>query len=104
MRCPRCCKWPIFAGRFKMNRSCAVCGLDFQPEAGYFLGAMYISYPLATFVLAGMAFALRLVLPDWGLEWLVLLAFPPFLLFVPLLFRYSRVLWIYFDRWGSGDI
>src|SRR5262245_2905279 len=90
-RCPRCCKAPIFRGRLEMNPVCPVCGLDFQPEGGYFLGAMYISYPLATALLAALALALSPLLPAWRLEWLVLLAVVPFLFFVPVLFRTSRV-------------
>jgi hypothetical protein len=81
-----------------------VCGLDFEPEGGYFLGAMYFSYLLAIVVLGAFTFALHAFLPSWDLQWLVLPALVPFLFTVPLLFRYSRVMWIYFDRWGSGDI
>jgi uncharacterized protein (DUF983 family) len=103
-RCPVCCRGPIFKGRYAMNRHCPVCGLDFEPEGGYFLGAMYFSYLLAIVVLGTFTFALHALLPDWDLQWLVLPALVPFLFTVPLLFRYSRVLWIYFDRWGSGDL
>ena len=34
-----------------MHEYCPVCGLKFEREEGYFLGAMYISYGLALFVI-----------------------------------------------------
>src|SRR5690242_14056243 len=43
-RCPRCRTGRIFRGVFAMNDPCPDCGLLFQREEGYFLGAMYISY------------------------------------------------------------
>ena len=39
---------------------CAVCGLKFQREEGYFLGAMYISFGLALVTIALIAVLL------WG--------------------------------------
>jgi len=33
------------------------------------------------------------------LGWAILLAILAYLPFVPLVFRYSRVIWIFFDRW-----
>ena len=35
-----------------MNDPCPVCGLVFEREPGYFLGAMYFSYALAVFIIA----------------------------------------------------
>ena len=52
-RCPRCCRGKIFGGFFRMNDPCPVCGMVFQREEGYFLGAMYVSYLIGT-VLAGL--------------------------------------------------
>ena len=46
-RCPKCRDGPIFSGRVRMNEFCPRCGLRFEREPGYFLGAMYFSYVLA---------------------------------------------------------
>src|SRR5262245_56913727 len=46
-RCPRCCEGRLFRGLFAMHRCCPVCGLRFEREQGYFVGAMYVSYPLS---------------------------------------------------------
>ncbi len=70
-----------------MNERCGVCGLKFEREQGYFLGAMYISYGLALVTIT--VFALLL----WYFtSWSLLLPLVPALTF------FSRVLWIYLDQ------
>src|SRR5437764_919989 len=61
-RCPRCRTGKIFRGSAflgfpKMNERCPVCQLRFEREAGYFLGAMYVSYGLALDVISMLATA-----------------------------------------------
>jgi uncharacterized protein (DUF983 family) len=98
MRCPQCHAGRMFRGTFKMNDPCPVCGLLFQREEGYFLGAMYVSYILGVVILTPIFIVLYLLLPDWNPLLLTLLAFLPYLPLMPLVFRYSRVGWVYFDR------
>ncbi len=76
---------------------CPVCGLKYEREEGYFLGAMYISYGLGLVVLVAV------MLPLWMFAGLALMravfiAFLVFLPLVPLLTVYARVLWIHFDQ------
>jgi uncharacterized protein (DUF983 family) len=97
-RCPRCRTGRMFRGLFEMNDPCPVCGLPFQREEGYFLGAMYFSYALASAFLIASYFITAALLPDWDTRLIPLVATLPFLPLVPLIVRYSRVLWIYFDR------
>ncbi len=83
-----------------MNQRCPVCQLLFEREPGYFLGAMYFSYVLATVcLLFGLGIGAWL-LPDVDLGWIVLMSAAAFVPFVPMVTRFSRVLWIYFDRWA----
>jgi hypothetical protein len=84
-----------------MNDPCPCCGLLFQREQGYFLGAMYMSYPLSAAILLAFFFLLSALLPNWNTIWVALLAVVPYVPFAPAVFRYSRVLWIYFDRWAD---
>ena len=98
-RCPRCRKGKMFRGLWTMNDPCPVCGLIFQREEGYFLGAMYVSYLLSSVLLAAFYFMLAALLPDLGTLTLPLLALVPYLPFVPAVFRYSRIFWVYLDRW-----
>jgi hypothetical protein len=88
----------MFRGGFTMNDPCPVCGLVFQREEGYFLGAMYVSYVLSTALLVVFYGVATLLLPDWDSLYVALIALVPYVPFVPAVFRYSRVLWIYLDR------
>jgi uncharacterized protein (DUF983 family) len=98
-RCPRCREGRIFRGSFTMNDPCPVCGLVFQREEGYFLGAMYVSYLLACVLLGTSYFIARLLFPDLNSILLVAVASVPYLPLTPAVFRYSRVIWIHFERW-----
>ena len=101
LRCPRCRAGRVFHGSFAMHTTCPVCGLRFEREPGYFLGAMYFSYFLSI-PLIGVLLLLWLWLwPALAWEWQVLLAGLSAVPFAPWLYRISRVLWIYFDRWVS---
>lgn len=85
-----------------MHEICPVCSMRFQRDEGYFLGAMYVSYFLASLLLGLGLIVGHWLLPEWHLAVLLLtVVYPLFLLLVPVVFRYSRVLWIYFDRWAS---
>jgi uncharacterized protein (DUF983 family) len=97
-RCPRCRQGAIFQRWMTMHASCASCGLVYEREIGYFTGAMVISYGLSIVFYLGIYLFLtqaagQSIGPLLLLEMLVL-----YLPLVPLVFRYSRILWIYFDR------
>ena len=85
-----------------MNARCPVCKLRFEREAGYFLGAMYISYGLALVVITVLASALWFMTGWWITKatiWGTLLFLP----FAPAITYFSRVLWIYFDQTMDPD-
>src|SRR5262249_43775980 len=100
MRCPRCCDGKIYLRGMTMNPRCPVCDLLFEREPGYFMGALYISYTLAIVFLLAAMWILSTLLPSVDLGWIVLMCAVCFLPFVPMVTRYSRVIWIYFDRWA----
>ncbi len=76
---------------------CEVCGLKYEREEGYFLGAMYISYGIALAVITLFAIVVW-VMTRAGIERVVLIAFLLFLPLTPALSVVARVLWIHFDR------
>lgn len=80
-----------------MHECCPSCGLKFEREQGYFLGAMYISYALALMVIILLAAALWFTL-RWPLQKTVTWAVVLFLPLAPSLTLLARVLWIYLDR------
>lgn len=100
-RCPRCLEGKVFRGRFEMNDPCPVCGLTFEREPGYFFGAMYVSYLLAVVFLTTFYFIGEMLLPEWNSLVIALLAVIPYLPLMPAVFRYSRTIWMHFDRWAS---
>ena len=51
-----------------MNAACPACGLRFEREAGYFTGAMYVSYVLALPVMAVCVAVVYLVAPSLSFE------------------------------------
>ncbi|MDE0031367.1 MAG: DUF983 domain-containing protein [Deltaproteobacteria bacterium] len=95
-RCPRCATGPIFARLFKMNRRCPVCGLEFEREQGYFVGAMYFSYALA--VAAVLPIIVAMLLLGFTAASIYIVSCLFLVVVSPFLFRYSRVLWIYLDQ------
>jgi uncharacterized protein (DUF983 family) len=101
LRCPRCREGRLFRGTFRMNDPCPVCGLVFEREPGYFLGALYVSYGLAVACLLPVFFFLWWLLPDAPVLVLPLLSLVLYLPLIPPVVRYSRTIWLYLDRWSS---
>ena len=97
LRCPRCRQGPLFTGILEMPERCPVCGLIYEREHGYFVGAMAISYGLAIALVAILFFVL-LAITRWSLEWVLLAASLAFLPLAPVCLRYARALWIHLDR------
>lgn len=80
-----------------MHERCPVCALKFQREAGYFLGAMYISYGVAL-VLILMIAAIVWFVTNWRIDKIAIWAI---IIFLPLalpITLFARVLWIYLDQ------
>jgi hypothetical protein len=80
-----------------MNERCPVCGLKFEREPGYFLGAMYVSYGLGIVTVAIIT-ALLWWLTGWWITKSTIWAVFIFLPLVPTISLLARVLWIYLDQ------
>src|SRR5947209_3559758 len=91
-RCPICREAKIFKGLVTMNKVCPLCGLVFEPEPGYFLASMYVSYGMAVAIMAPVFFLLLWLLPGWSGEAVAFLSVIPYIPLIPLVFRYSRVI------------
>ena len=64
-RCPRCGGGKLFTGWLKMRPTCPRCGMRFEREEGFFLGAFVVNFgvmllTLALFIGVGVA----ITLPD----------------------------------------
>jgi uncharacterized protein (DUF983 family) len=100
--CPRCraakiFRKSIFTGFPRMLERCPNCGLKFEREQGYFLGAMYISFGLALATIALIA-ALLWAITSWWITTDVIWAVVLFLPLAPSISPFARVLWIYLDQ------
>jgi uncharacterized protein (DUF983 family) len=97
-RCPRCLRGHVFHGLVSMHQTCPHCRCQFGREPGYFTGAMFASYTLAVPIL----FVIFMILwsffaNTWPLTFNLFVTFIVFLPFVPVIFRYSRVIWMHVD-------
>lgn len=99
-RCPTCGRGRVYERGLKMNSRCPECGLIFEREEGYFMGALYISYGTATLIMALMLGVGHFVFPETDLGIVALVVIACFIPLTPMVTRYSRVVWIYFDRWA----
>lgn len=101
-KCPKCRKGQMFPKgnllhplRFhKMNERCGVCGQSFEPEPGFYFGAMFVSYGLNTALFILMWTLLALLVVDYSLTSLLILLGLTVVVFLPLTFRLSRSIWI----------
>jgi uncharacterized protein (DUF983 family) len=102
--CPRCRRGSIFAALWVMHDDCPLCGLDFdRGDPGHFTGAMYVSYAMAIPLIALLTLIEYLIIPGWSLFRLVVLAALICVPLIPWIWQYSRVIWIYFDRYFDPE-
>lgn len=97
LRCPRCGDGALFSGWFAMHEACPECGLRYEREPGYFVGAIYVNYAVTAVVSLGSVIALDVAvgLPVW-LQ--VTLACALAALVPVVFFRYSRSVWLGIDH------
>jgi uncharacterized protein (DUF983 family) len=106
--CPKCREGRMFQGSIiagfpRMRERCPVCGLKFEREQGYFLGAMYISYALALITILVFAFGIWMA-TRWSIQRVTIWAIILFLPVAPALTLFSRVLWMYLDWAIDPDV
>ena len=92
-RCPKCRKGAVMQGKFTIRKKCDVCGHDFYPEPGYYLGAMMMSF-IATAVLT-IPLIIGLKLSGADVSVLVIAPFIEFAIVGPILLYYARIIWLY---------
>jgi hypothetical protein len=81
-----------------MNQACSKCEASFEPEPGFYFGALYVSYAFTCAIFAAVSAALYYAAnpPEWVYITAVIVAA---ILFIPISFRYSRILFLY---WFGG--
>lgn len=96
MRCPVCLRGKTFRSFLGMHPTCPVCGIRFERESGYFLNAMFFAYVLGFLIVVPTALFLY-IRGTTTLEFSLVIS-AELLLLWPLVFRYSRILWMHADQ------
>ncbi len=97
LRCPRCTVGPLYRRPFSMNSHCSRCGLKFEREQGYFVGAIYINYA-ATVGIAVPGFFLLDTFTHMSIRQQLTIWVPFSVVFPLLFFHHSRSLWLMLDH------
>lgn len=100
-KCPNCEEGRIFDTFLKMHSNCPSCGVHFEREPGYFLGAMSFSYLIGFF--AVLPQFLYLLFTQLSLLWVVGIPAIQILMMSPFLYRFSRLIWVHLDRRMNPD-
>lgn len=95
--CPHCRQAKIFAGLMRMNETCPHCNIRFEREHGYFLMAIFIAYGIQFALLIPIIVYLYVQRVSIVTTGIVIMG--ALLLFAPLAFRVSRIIWLYIDEW-----
>lgn len=98
LNCPRCGAGRLYEKPFRMRLVCAHCGLKFEREQGYFVGAIYINYA-ATVLIAVPGFFILDALTGITINQQLALWIPFSVIFPLLFFHHSRSLWLVLDHW-----
>ena len=101
-KCPKCQEGDFFIsktynlGSFsKMNDECPVCKESFEPEPGFYFGAMFVSYAINVAIMVAVWVASNvLIKEEVGVWWLVLASVVTGLVLTPVTFRWARLVWI----------
>ncbi|TGE10643.1 DUF983 domain-containing protein [Hymenobacter fodinae] len=78
-----------------MPEACPVCGQRYEPEPGFYWGAMYITFAFSTGIMLVVGFLVYFLLNDPD-TWVYVTAVAFFaVILTPLSLRYSRTLMLY---------
>ena len=103
-KCPRCAvghvfKHPLLNPHFAaMHNECPNCQATFQPEPGFYFGAMFVSYAITVVIMAISSLFLWLFFKAGTNVYIVTFLFVT-ILFMPVSYRFSRLIWLY---WFGG--
>jgi uncharacterized protein (DUF983 family) len=97
LKCPRCGIGSLYAAVFRMHTTCPHCGLIFEREQGYFIGAIYINYA-ATVLIAIPGFFLLSIFTNLTFDQQLWIWICFAIIFPLLFFHHSRSLWLVLDH------
>jgi len=86
-----------------MHKYCSNCGLKYQKEVGFFYGAMYVSYALGVAVFVFLWGGTYFFFPEMDMLTQAIAVSIGIVVFSPLIFHWSRLIWINFFYRYSGN-
>lgn len=96
LRCPHCFHGKLFSGLWQMHEHCPVCHIKYEREQGYFMNAIFFGYILG--FLAILPLNVLLYIREAPPIWFLIGTLLSLILLSPLIFRYSRALWMHIDE------
>ena len=79
----------------EMHKECQQCGFKFEPEPGFYYGAMFVSYAYSVAIIITVALALKVLIHPGVFDY-ILWATVLNLILVPFNFRFSRIAFLHF--------
>jgi uncharacterized protein (DUF983 family) len=94
-RCPSCGVGAVNKGLFGIYPRCRNCNYDFNPEPGFYLGAIAISFIVTALATVPPMIVLKVMNVDMA----ILFAFPlvEFIFVGSFLMFYSKILWLHLE-------
>jgi uncharacterized protein (DUF983 family) len=97
LKCPDCGQASIYRSLFKMKHHCSFCGLVFEREQGYFVGAIYINVVVTETLLLVTFLIYLLIVP--ASDQTIFMTLYGMAIAIPLaFFHHSRSLWLSIDH------
>lgn len=100
-KCPRCRegnmfpKGTLYSSKFAdMHTACPCCGQVFEPEVGFYYGAMYVSFAINVAIFLVALFVLNLFVEELTMGMMIGIIAVVVIGLLPVIFRLSRLLWI----------
>src|SRR5688572_1640969 len=103
-KCPRCGEGAVFKHQLlslhfaDMHNACPKCQATFEPEPGFYFGAMFVSYAITVAIMVASSTILWLFF-DASTNTHIVTFIGVTILFSPFSYRCSRLLWLY---WFGG--
>lgn len=100
-KCPRCREGNMFTTSNLYSRkfadmypSCPCCGQTYEPEPGFYYGAMYVSFGFSTLIFLAVMLALNSLVAEITMAMVLISVLLVVVGLLPVTYRLSRVIWI----------
>jgi uncharacterized protein (DUF983 family) len=101
-KCPQCREGNIFPTSLysyrkltAVNHHCGKCAANFNPEPDFYMGAMFVSYAFSVALVVTVLVALNILMERPPFWMYVVVIVGANVLLLPLLLRYSKILYLY---------